>query len=256
MAVAAAAVGLGPLLSAKGAPTHRCFGEEATIVGTDGADRIKGTAGRDVIVGLGGNDRISGLGAPFEGYQRDWLCGNEGSDTIYVSSMAGFDTCAGGAAGVSGGKGDDRLFGGGESFSAQGDKGDDLIDGCSLEGDFSGVSFYSSASPVTVKLWNNSARGLGRDTLKHLNSVFGSRFADVIVGSNSSKPESLSGPGSGDTIKGLGGPDSLFGGNGDGTLDSRDGVVGNDVLDGEDGFNTCLFDSSTEGSDHAVECDS
>ncbi|MCW2845557.1 MAG: calcium-binding protein, partial [Nocardioides sp.] len=37
-----------------------CQGEQATIVGTSGPDRLAGSSGRDVIVGLGGGEVISG----------------------------------------------------------------------------------------------------------------------------------------------------------------------------------------------------
>ena len=38
--------------------TVKCRGMTATIVGTDGDDRIKGTPGDDIIHGLGGDDDI------------------------------------------------------------------------------------------------------------------------------------------------------------------------------------------------------
>src|SRR5688572_27928976 len=62
------------------APAHAdelCFGEPATIVGTDGDDDLTGTSGRDVIVGLGGDDDIWGA------YGDDLLCGNGGEDDIW-----------------------------------------------------------------------------------------------------------------------------------------------------------------------------
>ena len=38
-----------------------CFGQAATIVGTEGDDVLRGTDGADVISGLGGTDIIDGL---------------------------------------------------------------------------------------------------------------------------------------------------------------------------------------------------
>jgi Ca2+-binding RTX toxin-like protein len=49
------------LVGAPGALAAKCFGHEATIVGTSGPDQIVGTAGRDVIVGDRGHDVIRGL---------------------------------------------------------------------------------------------------------------------------------------------------------------------------------------------------
>ncbi len=83
-----------------------CFGERATIVGTEGSDRINGTQGRDVIVGLGGNDRINGLSGDdliCSGDGDDHVNGNNGNDAIdggsgydRVTGNGGFDTCVGG----------------------------------------------------------------------------------------------------------------------------------------------------------------
>ncbi len=58
--LAAAMVGLlQPGAAADGAvASQTCFGQTATIVGTDGDDVLTGTDGDDVIVGLGGTDTI------------------------------------------------------------------------------------------------------------------------------------------------------------------------------------------------------
>jgi hypothetical protein len=75
-----------------------CFGDLATIAGTDGDDVLAGTPDRDVIAGLEGNDVIRGL----EG--NDALCGGSGDDEIDgdagVDAIAvgrGADTARGGA---------------------------------------------------------------------------------------------------------------------------------------------------------------
>lgn len=85
--------------------TETCDGVAATIVGTDGRDRLVGTQGRDVIVGLGGKDRIKGLGGD------DLICAGGGKDS------------------VSGGDGDDEIFGGDGRDSLRGNVGDDEISG-------------------------------------------------------------------------------------------------------------------------------
>jgi Ca2+-binding RTX toxin-like protein len=43
------------------ASAQKCNGDEATISGTAGDDRLRGTPGTDVIEGRTGDDRISGL---------------------------------------------------------------------------------------------------------------------------------------------------------------------------------------------------
>ena len=65
----------------------RCAGHLATIVGTNGRDKLKGTRRADVIVALGGNDKISGGGG------NDIICGGDGNDSI------------------TGGSGSDKLYG-------------------------------------------------------------------------------------------------------------------------------------------------
>src|SRR5688500_16896443 len=62
-----------------------CFGEEATIVGTNGPDNLEGTAGNDVIVGGGGDDVINGNGGD------DRICGNDGGDELDVGGDFGMD---------------------------------------------------------------------------------------------------------------------------------------------------------------------
>jgi glycerophosphoryl diester phosphodiesterase len=59
------------------APTPRCLGRPATIVGTSAAETLVGTDRPDVIVGLDGNDVISGRGGA------DRICAGRGHDEVY-----------------------------------------------------------------------------------------------------------------------------------------------------------------------------
>jgi uncharacterized delta-60 repeat protein len=93
---------------------YRCGGKRATIVGTNGKDRLRGTKRADVIVGLGGNDKISSLGG------NDVVCGGDGNDSI--SAGSGNDK-------VSGGKGNDKESGGPGKDKLAGDAGNDVISG-------------------------------------------------------------------------------------------------------------------------------
>jgi len=100
-----------------------CRGRIATILGTDGPDKIKGTNGRDVIVALGGDDKIDGGGGD------DIICAGDGNDKIeagdgddYVDAGDGNDT-------VEGGAGNDNLLGGAGNDKIEGGGGNDTIDG-------------------------------------------------------------------------------------------------------------------------------
>ncbi|MGH8589452.1 MAG: choice-of-anchor D domain-containing protein, partial [Gammaproteobacteria bacterium] len=95
--------------------TARCFGVQATIVGTDGSDRINGTPGRDIIAALGGNDVINGRGG------NDFLCGGKGADRIRGGT--GKDR-------LDGGSGRDKLDGGAASDRCTGGPGTDITENC------------------------------------------------------------------------------------------------------------------------------
>src|SRR5512139_251113 len=86
--------------------TPTCSGKPATIVGTDGADKLSGTPAADVIVALGGNDKVSGLAG------NDTICGSAGKDTL--NGGKGNDTLLGeaGKDTLKGGAGKDKLKGG------------------------------------------------------------------------------------------------------------------------------------------------
>ena len=99
-----------------------CRGQQATITGTGGRDRINGTSGPDVIAGLGGNDSISGAGGD------DLVCGGSGKDSI--DGGVGNDDLDGGSADdtVLGGAGDDLLTGGaGDPDTCNGGAGTDSL---------------------------------------------------------------------------------------------------------------------------------
>jgi Ca2+-binding RTX toxin-like protein len=95
-------------------PSAICRGMQATIVGTDGADRITGTPGADVIAALGGKDRLSGLAG------KDVICGAKGDDTL--KGGAGNDQ-------LSGQKGNDKLYGQKGNDKLSGKAGRDTLKG-------------------------------------------------------------------------------------------------------------------------------
>ena len=76
----------------------RCGGKLASIVGTEGPDKLVGTSARDVILGDRGKDVIVGKGG------NDKLCGEEGKDTI-KGGGGKRDFCDGGSSNDRGGSG-------------------------------------------------------------------------------------------------------------------------------------------------------
>jgi CSLREA domain-containing protein len=82
-----------------------CNGVTATLVGTEGADKLSGTPGADVIVALGGKDTVRGLAG------KDRLCGGAGKDRLV------------------GGGGKDRLLGEGGKDRLRGGRGKDVCKG-------------------------------------------------------------------------------------------------------------------------------
>ncbi|GAA4714833.1 calcium-binding protein [Nocardioides conyzicola] len=223
----------------------RCHGLLATVVGTQGADRLTGTAGRDVIVARGGDDRVDGRGGD------DVICGGDGADTLI------------------GGPGGDRLYGGqdlrerhGRRLVVTGDRleggpGDDLLDagpairGADLIRQLDRISFEHSARPVHVDLAGGTATGEGHDTIvrERRLEVDGTPYDDVLLGSR--LPETLDGGRGDDTVDGRGGSDAVLGYHGDDVLDGGDG---RDLVIGTAGWETLRggagFDMIIAGSPH------
>ena len=117
-----------------------CKGRRATIVGSEGGDRIEGTPGGDVVVALGGNDKVK------TGRDKDLVCGGRGDDK--VKGGKGADEAEGehGKDKLKGGKGRDTLKGKNGRDRLKGNKGRDLLKG--------------------GKGKDNLKGGKGRDTLK------------------------------------------------------------------------------------------
>ncbi len=207
----------------------------ATIYGTDGNDTLNGTRWSDSILARGGDDLING------GAGNDTLLGEAGND-----SLDGGD----GADSVSGGVGNDTLHGGAGNDTLSGGSGMDYAD-------------YTDASTgVSVNLAAGTATGAGTDALNGIDGIFGSGFADTLIGFDGQGTGGddiytnvFYGHGGDDLLSGLGGDDSLFGGadndtvlggagndlvTGDAGNDSLDGGSGNDTLSGGDGNDVVL----------------
>jgi Ca2+-binding RTX toxin-like protein len=172
------------------------------IVGNADFNTIEGLAGNDLIDGRGSNDRVD--------YQRSparvivnletgtALDGFGGTDTILnVAHVRGspFDDVITGTA--------DAVF---NSF--EGLAGNDVINGNGNDG--KQVSYANSPAGVSVDLQAGAAAdGFGgTDTILNVDSVLGSPFDDVIVGSGTAEFEDFEGRAGNDLIDGNGGLDN------------------------------------------------
>lgn len=88
------------------APTVKCNGLTATIVGTSRSESLRGTAKRDVIAAGAGDDKVQSLAG------KDVVCGEGGNDQLVGGADA--DVLLGGPGKdvLKGAGGDDRLVGG------------------------------------------------------------------------------------------------------------------------------------------------
>lgn len=163
-------------------------------------DTLVGNAGDNVLMGWDGNDIISG------GKGEDTLWGSAGNDTL------------------DGGDNDDWLVGG---------AGDDVIKG-GAGADWS--SYEDATAGVTVDLTKTTAQdtiGAGKDTLTGVESIWGSKFADVLTGDAGSN-----------YLFADAGDDKLYGGAGD---DFFAGGAGANVIDGGEGWDTIDYAMSAVG---------
>ena len=180
--------------------------------GGPGSDTLDGLPGNDKLYGEADDDRLEG------GPGSDRVSGDHGND--WVNGAAGDDSGRG--AGIFGGPGNDTLRGeGGHDLLSPG-TGDDDVQG---DGGTDHVVYVQSAGGVSVDLTRKVATGAGRDRVKTVENVTGSRFADTLLGN--SLANRLSGGAGNDRISGRSGNDTLLGG------------AGRDVLDGAAGVDTC-----------------
>ena len=188
---------------------------------------IDGTAGADTIV-AGENgitlDQTSPAGE-LDVLVPTWLDQlnlRGGDENDFLSSSGGAATGAPVADSVwsrlFGGEGNDMLIGGDNSTFFPG-PGDDSMAGQSL----GRVSFASAAGPVKVDFAAGTASGEGNDTFSGVVGVWGSGFADELIGNDGDNV--LNGGWGNDVIRGAGGNDWIVGGQGE---DDLDGEVGSD----------------------------
>jgi Ca2+-binding RTX toxin-like protein len=187
-----------------------------------GNDTFSGGTGDDYLLGLEGNDKLDG------GDGTDVLLGGSGNDT--ATGGAGDDIFGGGHGNdyLLGGAGSDLLNGNDDNDRLEGGAGGDILIGGG--GEDTAIYDQSSAG-INVNLrfgiaglenpFGSEASG---DTLDSIEDVEGSRFNDVITGSDVAN--------------------DLFGGLGN---DLLDGGKGADDLDGGAGLDTVSYLASSAG---------
>jgi Ca2+-binding RTX toxin-like protein len=254
-------------VSASGAVTPRCFGEEATIVGTPAKETLRGTAAADVIVGGGGSDadgvgdKIIGLGGD------DRICVDPADPVITLVYGGGGNDSLRGSALMIGGPGPDRLVEPAPIYTdvfMVGGKGADLLQSRAIgisyfvpgPGDdtltakvgdniHNEVDFGGADRGVIVDLSTQMAVGQGSDSLSGINFVYGTKQSDVILGN--ADDNFMLGRGGDDVLVGRGNGDPIVAGGGD---DHVDGGPGDDSLVGDRGRDTLM---GRGGNDELVE---
>ncbi len=229
-------------------------------VGTPGRDRLRGTAGADVLCGGGGDDVLLGRGGAdvlLGGPGGDRLLGGGGKDVssyaqsthrvradlaagrvvgdghdrlVRIEGLVGSafgDRLAGSARGdvLAGGAGADRLTPRGGADRLEGGLGVDRLD------------YREARRPVHVDLDERRATGDGDDRWSSIEGAWGSRFADVVIGSRIT--DWIAGAGGDDVVEAQDGGDRILGGAG---ADVLDGGNGDDRIVGGSGLDRCHQD--------------
>ncbi len=167
----------------------RLFSESDRFFGSPLADILHAGEGADTIRAGAGDDSVSGDSGS------DTIQGDAGADSLL--GYSGDDT-------LDGGSGADTLLGHGDNDSLDGGAGADILSG----GDgYDVLSYRTSTAAISINLaagigWSGDAAG---DVLTSIETVFGSRYADFIVGSDDHNI--IEGGAGADTIVGLGGND-------------------------------------------------
>jgi hypothetical protein len=174
----------------------KCFGETATIVGTNGPNNISGTAHNDVIYAGGGNDTIKTPSGP-KNQGRDIICGGPGNDEIV-------------------GNGDsEKLIGGpGNDFIKSGN-GANLVIGDNAnpsgnEGGSSGRDDLVGGGGADFIVEDNYAKGGNATNASPDDNIRAGAGGDVVIGDNASLGGNATG-GANDRMGGASGNDLVIG---------------------------------------------
>jgi serralysin len=161
--------------------------------------------------------------------------GGGGNDTVRGNEAANV---------LSGGNGNDSIFGfGGEDiFAAEG--GDDLLNGGA---GVDTVSYANAAAAISVNgnvvTSQGNAGGFGTDTLAEVETILGSAFNDVFIGTELA--QRFEGNAGNDSLSGLGGADVFVGGAGADTFhDSLAAHNGDTIIDFSGGDRIVFADAN------------
>ena len=229
--------------------------EDDILHGGAGDDTLEGDHGNDILDGGEGNDGMDGgpgtdtldysavtAGVVVNLLASAWTYDGTntiGGNTAYdgtggIDSLSNIENITGSAYGdylsgsdsvgsvLSGGGGDDVIYGRAHADILIGGAGDDTIDG----GDgIDTVDYSSAAAGVAVNLVNNIASDDGdggTDTLINIENITGSAYADTLIGHFGDNI--IDGGAGNDVIYGYYGNDTLYGGEGDDDLRGQDGI--------------------------------
>jgi Ca2+-binding RTX toxin-like protein len=211
-------------------------------IGGSGNDQITGNAANNALTGGAGNDSLNGSGGIdtlIGGLGDDRYDVNISTDVITELAAQGTDTVYSTAASYVMGANIENgrinttsaanLTGNAQSNYLYAGAGNNVIDGASGTDTVSYRYATSGTTGVTVSLATTAAQatgGSGSDTLKNIERLVGSNYADQLTGSAGSNV--LSGGSGNDTLSGGAGNDALAGGTG---ADRLAGGMGADRFD-------------------------
>jgi Ca2+-binding RTX toxin-like protein len=141
------------------------------------------------------------------------LSGGRGNDALYGGT--GNDR-------IHGNSGNDTIYDGTGNDTVHGDSGDDVLIAGSGSDFYHGgtgvdtLSFEQATNGVKVDMAKHIATGMGTDHFYRMESIIGSSFSDRIKGSK--VDDTLDGGAGNDTLRGKGGSDTLTGGAGNDTF--------------------------------------
>ena len=182
------------------------FSTIEVVIGGAGADVIAGTADADTLFGSGGDDLLLGVGGADTldgGAGNDSLLGGTGNDTLLGGDGADLLQGGVGVNNLIGGAGNDSLAG---NVRGQNDLGIGGGDNDLNRADYSAATGAINATLSATGTVTGDA-SVGTDTLRHIDEVIGSGFADTFTA------------------------DSTQSGN-FGTFNSFEGLAGNDTITG------------------------